>query len=192
MCYQLTPHGGVPLSCVERVVFIPLWVVLVMFVLGGTFVLWALFALNGRNVLPFPDPGSRIFAATSREAQDAIVALLAQHGLRQRYWGITSGVRRAILWDWTIISVPSAEVLAKEGGAACSIGLVVDDPKRRAEAAAAFLQARGFSATVVHDAEPEIPISFVLTDAFIGTALNFRKHAVRFPHPQPLSAGQRT
>lgn len=168
--------------------FIPLWLLFLMVVFGGAFVVWALFALNGRNLLPFPDPGSRIFAARSAEAQAAIVELLERHGLKQRYWGITSGVRRAILWDWTIISVPSPEVLAKEGGAACSIGLVVDDPEKAANEAAEFLRSRGFSAEVVLDAEPEIPITFVVTDAFIGTALNFRRHAVHFPHPQPLTA----
>lgn len=167
--------------------FIPLWVLTTVGGALGLLLVWALFAVNGRNLLPFPDPGSRIFAARSPEAQAAIVALLERHGLRQRFWGITPGVRRAIFWDWTIISVPSPDVLAREGGAACSIGLVVDDPERRAEEAAQFLRARGFSAEVVRDAEPEIPIVFVLTDAFVGTALNFRRHAVHFPRPQPLS-----
>jgi hypothetical protein len=176
---------------VELAVFIPIWVLLSVGTVLSLVLVWALFAVNGRNLLPFPDPGSRIFAARSPEAQDALITLLERHGMKQRYWGITSGVRRAIFWDWTIVSVPSPEVLALEGGAACSIGLVVDDPARRAEEAAQFLRSRGFSATVVRDAEPEIPIVFLLTDAFVGTALNFRRHAVRFPHPQPLSHGRR-
>jgi len=177
---------------VELVVFIPLWVLMAFGSVLFLLLMWALFAVNGRNLLPFPDPGSRIFAARSGEAQEALITLLERHGLRQRYWGITSGVRRAIFWDWTIISVPTPEVLAKEGGAACSIGLVVNDPPRRAEEAAQFLRSRGFSADVVLDAEPEIPIVFVITDAFVGTSLSFRRHAVRFPHPQPLSHGRTT
>ncbi len=167
--------------------FIPLWVLAVVGGVGALFVVWALFAVNGRNLLPFPDPGSRIFAARSHAAQDAVVALLAKHGLTQRYWGVTPGVRRAILWDWTIISAPEPWVVEKQGGAAGSLGVVVDDPERRATEAAEFLRARGFQATVVRDAEPEIPIVFVVTDALLGTALNFRKHAVKFPRPQPLS-----
>jgi len=168
--------------------FIPLWVLWVVGGLGLGFGTWALFALNGKNLLPFPDPGSRIFAARSHAAQDALVELLERHGLTQRYWGVTPGVRRAILWDWTIISAPEPWVLEKVNGAAGSLGLVVDDPARRASEAAAFLRSRGFSATVVDDAEPELPIVFVVTDALVGTALNFRKHAVMMPMPQPLRA----
>lgn len=153
---------------------------------------WALFAVFGRNLLPVPDPGSRIFAARSVEAQEAILAIVERHGPQQRYWGITPGVRRAILWDWTLITVPSAETQAAVKGAAGSIGLVADDPSRRAEEAAAFLRAHGFSAQVVTDAEPELPIVFVVTDALVGTTLNFRRHAVRFPLPQPLSTVART
>ncbi|MFN0098161.1 MAG: hypothetical protein ACKVS7_05755 [Gemmatimonadaceae bacterium] len=153
---------------------------------------WALFAVFGRNLLPVPDPGSRIFAARSVEAQEAILAIVERHGPQQRYWGITPGVRRAILWDWTLITVPSAETQAAVKGAAGSIGLVADDPRRRAEEAAAFLRAHGFSAQVVTDAEPELPIVFVVTDALVGTTLNFRRHAVRFPLPQPLSTVART
>lgn len=153
---------------------------------------WALFAANGRNLLPVPDPGSRLFAARSVAAQEAILAIVERHGPKQRYWGITPGVRRAILWDWTLITVPSAETLAKVNGAAGSIGLVADDPTRRAQEAAAFLRAQGFSADVVTDAEPELPIVFVVTDALVGTTLNFRRHAVRFPFPQPLATAART
>ena len=148
--------------------------------------------MGRRNLLPIPDPGSRIFAARSPRAQEAILAIVERHGPKQRYWGITPGVRRAILWDWTLITVPSAETLAKVGGAVGSIGLVADDPRRRAEEAAAFLQSHGFSAQVVTDAEPELPIAFVVTDALLGTTLNFRRHAVRFPSPQPLAFAART
>lgn len=168
--------------------FVPLW----LLIPAALFIVWALFAVNGRNLLPFPDPGSRLFAARSPAAQDAVVALLERHGLKQRYWGITPGVRRAILWDWSIITSPSDDVLAKVDGATSSIGIVAADPKQAAEDAVQFLTARGFTARVVPDAEPEIPIVFVVTDALRGTTLNFRRHAVRFPMPQPLSFEQRS
>ena len=154
--------------------------------------LWALFAAAGRNLLPVPDPGSRLFAARSEAAQDAILAIVERHGPKQRFWGNTPGMRRAIMWDWTLITAPSVETLAKVDGAAGSIGLVADDPPRRAEEAAAFLRAHGFSARVVTDAEPELPIVVVVTDALVGTTLNFRRHAMRFPFPQPLSLAKRT
>ncbi len=164
--------------------FIPLWVLVPL----GVVLVWALFALAGKNLLPIPDLGSRIFATPSHAAQDAVVALLAQHGLTQRFRGDTPGVRRAILWDgFTLITCPEPWVREKLGGTAGSLGVVVKDPLQSAEAAATFLRARGFKAQVVTDAEPELPICFVVTDALLGVALNFRRHAVRFPMPQSLA-----
>ena len=163
--------------------FIPLWILLPLLLL----LVWALFAVNGYNLIPIPDPGSRIYAASSHAAQDAIVGILAQHGLAQRFRGDTPGVRRAILWDgFTIISCPEPWVIEKLGGTAGSIGIVVKDPVAAAEDAARVLRAKGFTATVVTDAEPEIPVCHLVTDALRGVALNFRKHAVKFPMPQKL------
>ncbi len=62
--------------------------------------------------------------------------------------------------------------------------MVADDPAASANAAADFLRSRGFTAEVVLDAEPELPIAFVLTDAMIGTVLNFRKHVIHMPRPK--------
>jgi len=81
--------------------------------------------------------------------------------------------------------VTPPEVVAKLDGAASSIGLVARDPAA-AENAATFLRDKGFKARVVTDAEPELPIAFVVTDAFAGTVLNFRKHATRMPRPGSL------
>ena len=163
--------------------FVPVWLLVVV----ALVLAWLVFAAFGRNLFPFPDNGSRIFAARSHAAQDAIVAILAKHGVRQRFRGDTAGVRRAIMWDGvTLVTCPEPWVLEKLGGAGGSIGLVVDDPVKRATEAAEFLRSRGFGARVVTDAEPEIPICFVVTDALVSTALNFRKHAVRFPMPQRL------
>ncbi len=162
--------------------FIPVWLLILLALLF----LWLSLAASGRNVLPFPDNGSRIYTASSHAAQDAIVALLARHGVTQRFRGDTPGVRRAILWDGTIINCPQPWVLDKLDGVSGSIGVVVRDPPQAAQSAADFLRQQGFSARVVLDAEPEIPIAFVVTDAMRGIALNFRKHAVKFPMPQPL------
>lgn len=171
--------------------FVPAWILVILGMLVAVVLPWALFAAAGRNLLPFPDPGSRIFAATSPEAVDAIVAIIERHGGRQRFWGITPGVRRAIMWDGTLVTHPQPWVTTKLHGKAGSIGLVADDPRQAAAAAAACLRSRGFSATVVDDAEPEIPIVFVVTDALHCTALNFRRHARHFPRPQPLSTAAR-
>ena len=58
------------------------------------------------------------------------------------------------------------------------------DPIASANEAADFLRSKGFEAEVVLDAEPELPIAFVLTDALNGTVLNFRKHVIHLPRPK--------
>ena len=164
--------------------FIPKWVLLLVGLLMAGFIVWAVLLASGRNPLPFPDPGSRIFTASSAEAKDAVVTLLSMHGIRERFQANTEGVLRSIMWDGTIINLPSPEVLPKLNSPAASIGLVADDPIASANEAANFLRSKGFKAEVVLDVEPEIPIAFVLTDAMIGTVLNFRKHMIHLPRPK--------
>jgi hypothetical protein len=89
------------------------------------------------------------------------------------------------MWDGTIINVPSPEVLQKLGSPAASIGLVAGNPVASANRAADFLRSRGFDASVVLDAEPELPIAFLVTNAMTATVLNFRKHVIHLPMPQP-------
>ena len=166
--------------------FIPLWFLVPALLLVAGFVAWALLAVNGRNPLPFPDNGSRIFAATTPAGKAAVVALLAQHGLRQRFRFDSSGIERAILWDGTIINHSPDAVLETLGHPSASLGLVVADPAASARAAADFLVSQGFEARVVLDAEPNLPIAFVLTNALRGTVINFRKHVIRLPRPQSV------
>lgn len=162
--------------------FIPIWA-LALVALG--WVWWSLRAAAGRNPLPFPDRGSRIFAAASPEGKEAVVALLARHGVEERFRMDTPGVLRSILWDGTIINVSTPEVIAQLDGASAAIGLVSADPERSAQEAAAFLHERGFHARVVVGVEPGVPVAFVLTDALVGSAINFRRHVLRMPKPKP-------
>lgn len=164
--------------------FIPKWALLLIGLFMASFIGWTVLLVLGRNPLPFPDNGSRIFSAASAEGKDAIVELLAIHGIKERFQADSGGVRRSIMWDGTIINLPSPEVLQKLNSPAASIGLVVDDPIASANEAANFLRSKGFKAEVVLDAEPELPIAFVLTDAMIGTVLNFRKHLIHMPRPE--------
>lgn len=165
--------------------FIPIWALIVIAILVGLFSAWAIAAINGRNPLPFPDRGSRIFAASSAEAKDVLVELLGHYGMRERFQMDSSGIRRSIMWDGTIINLSPDEIRQRLNGVSSCIGLVSDDPERDARAAAQFLQARGFDAAVVTDAEPNLPIAFVVTNAFAGTAINFRKHVTKMPRPNP-------
>lgn len=170
--------------------FVPLWLVISLLVALGLALGWLALILAGRNPLPFPDTGSRIFTAASPEAKATIVALLARYGVRERFQVNTSGVLRSIMSDGTIINCPDPEVTRRLGSPTASIGLVAADPAASAAEAAAFLESRGFTAQVVLDAEPELPIAFVVTDAFTGTVLNFRTHVIHMPRPAAMAAAQ--
>lgn len=163
--------------------FIPIWALIVIGLLATGFVAWTVLLVMRRNPLPFPDFGSRIFSASSADGKDAIVELLAIYGVKERFQANTGAVLRSIMWDGTIINLPSPEVFEKLNKPAASIGLVVQDPVASANSAADFLISKGFTAQVILDAEPELPIAFVSTDALIGTVINFRKHVIHLPKP---------
>ena len=164
--------------------FIPKWILILISFLMTSLIVWLVLIVLGRNPLPFPDNGSRIFSAASGEGKDAIVELLAIHGIKERFRADSDGVRRSIMFDGTIINLPSPEVAQKLNFPAASIGLVADDPIASANEAANFLRSKGFKAEVVLDVEPELPIAFVITDAMMGTVLNFRKHMIHLPQPK--------
>lgn len=172
---------------------VPLWGVALTGILFVAMAAWLTLLLIDRNPLPFPDRGSRIFAATSPESKDVIVELLAQHGVDRRFEVNTSGIERSIMWDGTIINASPPEVLQKLGSPSASIGLVSNDPAASARAAADFLRSRGYSARVELDAEPNLPIAFVVTDAMVGTVIKFRKHVSKMPAPKQagMSASHR-
>lgn len=167
--------------------FVPKWLVALVCVGVALLSTWTYLLASGRNPLPFPDPGSRIFTTPLPEAKDAMVALLARHGIKERFEANSSGILRSIMWDSTIINYAPPEVLQKLGHASASIGLVSDDPVASAKEAAEFLRSRGFEANVVLDAEPALPIAFVVTNATSGTVLNFRKHVINMPRDQLVS-----
>ncbi|GGD48087.1 hypothetical protein [Pseudoxanthomonas indica] len=167
--------------------YVPKWLVVLVCVVVACLATWTYLLASGRNPLPFPDRGSRIFTTPSPEAKEAMVALLARHGVKERFEANSTGILRSIMWDGTIINYSPPEVLQKLGHASASIGLVSDDPVASAKDAAQFLRDRGFEAKVVLDAEPAIPIAFVVTNATSGTVLNFRKHLIDMPRDQLVS-----
>jgi hypothetical protein len=168
--------------------FVPLWLGVPALVIVLALIAWLALILSGRNPLPFPDVGSRIFSAASPAAKATIVDLLAQHGVRERFQADGPGVLRSIMWDGTIINYPDPAVVQRLGAATASIGLVADDPVAAARAAAAFLTTRGFRAEVMLDLEPGLPIAFVVSNVFAGTVLNFRKHMTQMPRPPRAAA----
>ncbi len=79
--------------------FIPVWLLIAVALLAITVFGWTVQLALGRNPFPFPDPGSRIFSAASPEAKRAIVALLGQHGIKERFRADSATVLRSIMWD---------------------------------------------------------------------------------------------
>jgi hypothetical protein len=162
---------------------LPKWLVILFAILFIAQLAILTLIMQGRNPLPFPDHGSRIYSASTPEAKQAVVELLEQYGVHERFQANSGGVLRSIFYDGTIINQSTEEVLAKVGNLYSCIGLVADDPLASAKSAATFLQQRGFSANVVEEIEPGLPIAFVLTDALPGTAINFRPHVTKMPKP---------
>lgn len=166
--------------------YVPLWLLAPLLLVFAAAQAWLVLLLRGRNPLPFPDHGSRIFVTPAPQAREAVVELLARHGMGERFRVDSSGIQRSILWDGTIINYTPPSVLDRLGQAVAGIGVLVDDPEASAQAAAGFLRSRGFQARVVLDAEPRLPIAFVITNATHGTAINFRRHVRHLPRPRPL------
>jgi hypothetical protein len=167
--------------------FVPKWLIVLLLVVIAASATWGYLIAMGRNPLPFPDRGSRIFSTPSPKAKEAIVALLARHGIHERFEANSTGILRSIMWDGTIINYSPPAVTQKLGNASASIGLVAEDPEASANDAAEFLRSLGFEAKVVLDAEPAIPIAFVVTNATSGTVLNFRKRMLDMPRDQLVS-----
>lgn len=168
--------------------FLPLWLLAILALGWLLLAAWAFLTLRGRNPLPFPDNGSRIYAAATPEAKDALVALLERHGIRERFRFDSSGILRSIFWDGTILNWSPPAVVEKLEGVGACIGLVSDDPPASAQQAAEYLRSKGFEARIVLGVEPSLPIAFVLTNALNGAALNFRPHVTRLPRPRPGGA----
>jgi hypothetical protein len=162
---------------------VPKWVIGLNFALLALIALWAAVVTVDRNPFPWPDPGSRIFAASSPEAKTAIVELLSRHGVTERFEVNTSGILRSIMWDGTIINYSPPAFTQKVGNASSAIGLVSDDPGASAQLAAQFLRSKGYQAEVIENAEPNMPVYFVITDAMLGSALNFRPPVSEMPSP---------
>jgi hypothetical protein len=87
-----------------KVLFVPLWLLLRSCLIFDGRAPWSYLFVKGRNPLPSPDSGSRIFSASSPEVKDAMIDLLTRHGVSERFQFNTDGVLRSILWDATIIN----------------------------------------------------------------------------------------
>jgi hypothetical protein len=140
---------------------------------------WTVAVANDRNPLPLPDRHYHVFTASSEAGLIALEEVMRIHGQQPRFRADTEGVQRTIFANGTIINHTDPQLLASLGGPVGALGFVVRDPDASAREVAALLRNRGFEAEAIHGAEPGLPIAFVRTDALSGTALVFRKHALR-------------
>lgn len=163
---------------------VPRWAIALNFVTMVLIASWASALSLDRNPLPWPDPGSRIFSASSPEGKAAVVEMLAKYGVQERFKANSNGILRSIMWDGTIVNYSPANFTQKIGNASSAIGLVSDDPGKSAQEAAKLLRSKGFKAEVVSDFEPNLPIYFVVTNAMVGTVINFRPSIAEMPAPE--------
>lgn len=158
---------------------VPAWLLLVGTMVFVLVVLWAWALATDRNPLPFPDRDYAVFSARSESALIAMEAIMGMHGHRPRFRIDGPQVQRTVFSNGMIVNHPEPEMRARLGDPGAALGLVVEDPEASARAVAALLQARGFRAEVILDAEPGLPIAFVSTDALHGSAIVFRKHVLQ-------------
>ena len=153
--------------------FVPIGMLVILGLLLAFAGFWCVLSLYGWTPLPFFNPGPRLFSTSSTEAKRAIVDLLSRHGLKERCQFDGDEIQRSIMLDGTIIVVVPEHVIEKLDGATSCIGLVTQKPVSAAREAADLLRASGFSAKVVFDVEPNDPMTFVVTNALRGSALQF-------------------
>lgn len=138
------------------------------------------------------DRGFRVFAASSKEAQDSLLKVTSQNGLppRRRIEEEGGHVRRALLEDnMTVINVTDPEASQEIGDPSAALMMKAKDPKAAASLAAETLMADGFTAEIVGHTtitdEVQGKMVFLHTDALKpGASLGFREH-VKDMGPMP-------
>lgn len=146
---------------------------------------WTTSLVRDRNPLPFPDRDYHVFSAKSTLALIALEELMQLHGHVPRFRVDSDEVERTIFSNGTIVNYPREEMLAKLGAPSAALGFVVDEPAQAASETVALFRRHGFTADVILDAEPSLPIAFVTTDALSGSAIVFRKHILEMGQKPP-------
>jgi hypothetical protein len=149
-------------------------------------VAWAAALASNRNPLPFPDHHYHVFSASSGKALEALERVMMSFGIRPRFRIDSENVDRTVFTNGTIINHPHPDIAARLNSPAGALGFVVPNPDEAAQRTADELRRSGFEAAVVLNAEPGLPITFVTTNALLGTAIVFRKHVLKMG-PKPPS-----
>lgn len=164
---------------------LPLWVFAPIVLALIAVSVWAWALATDRNPLPYPDRDYAVFSASSERGLVAMEAVMQGLGQRPRFRIDSDNVQRTVFWSGVIVNHPDPALLARLGDPKAAMGFVVDDPEASATEVAALLRERGFQAETVFDAEPGLPIAFVVTDALSGSALVFRKHVLEMGQVPP-------
>lgn len=162
---------------------------MLLWILGASvlaLVAWAAALASNRNPLPFPDHPYHVFSVPSEKALEALERVMMSFGIRPRFRIDSENVNRTVFSNGTIINNPQPGMAARLNSPAGALGFVVPDPDEAAQHIAKELRRSGFEAEVVLDAEPGLPITFVTTNALLGTAIVFRKHILKMG-PKPPS-----
>ena len=161
--------------------------VLIFMVLLGALILatYLVALLRDRNPLPFPDRDYHVFSASSPSALVALERLMQDFGHRPRFRIDSDEVDRTVFSNRTIINCPRPGISAVLGNPGGALGFVVGDPNDAARRSARQLEAAGFQAEVILDAEPGLPIAFVKTNALVSGAVVFRKHVLKMGKKPP-------
>ena len=105
--------------------FVPVWLLIVFVLFTAAVLAWAVLLAQGRNPLPVPDPGSRIFAVASPAAREAVVALLADTACANACAWIParcSGASSPAARGRSRGRFPARPRLQRRGGARCRTG----------------------------------------------------------------------
>lgn len=146
---------------------------------------WTTSLVRDRNPLPFPDRDYHVFSAQSTPALIALEELMQLHGHVPRFRVDSDDVERTIFSNGTIVNHPRQAMLDRLGQPSAALGFVVVDPEHAAREAVELFRRNGFTAELILDAEPGLPIAFVTTDALSGSAIVFRKHILQMGQKPP-------
>jgi hypothetical protein len=146
---------------------------------------WTASLVRDRNPLPFPDRDYHVFSAKSTSALIALEELMQLHGHEPRFRVDSDDVERTIFSNGTIINHPRESMLDRLGEPGAALGFVVADPEQAARETADLFRRSGFSAELILNAEPGLPITFVATDALSGSIIVFRKHILKMGQKPP-------
>lgn len=148
-------------------------------------VAWTASLVRDRNPLPFPDRDYHVFSAKSTPALIALEELMQLHGHVPRFRVDSDDVERTIFSNGTIINHPRQAMFDRLGQPSAALGFVVADPEQAARETVDRFRRGGFTAELILDAEPGLPIAFVATDALSGSVIVFRKHILKMGQKPP-------